>query len=182
VETSEERELQDRVAIPIGAMNVLDDLLHQMEEIVTTARSMPLSTSAIVHRKDLLDIIETLKRSIPEEIARARSTLRDADEILDRAKREGLRILEQAKLERERLVMKTEVVEAATREADRLMARAESHAKRIRSEAERYVEGKLANFEIVLQKTLAAVERGRARLEGRREADRLAPEELGDDA
>ncbi|MCA1831332.1 MAG: hypothetical protein LC750_01040 [Actinobacteria bacterium] len=180
METSEEQYLQEPVAV--GTMSVLEDLLHQLEDIVTSARSMPLSTSAIVHRQDLLEIIETLKRSLPEEVARARTIIRDAEEVLDRAKKEGLRILEQAKVERERLVSKTEVVEAATREAERLMAQAEMHSRKIRGEAERYVEGKLANFEIVLQKTLAAVERGRARLEGRREADVLSPEELGEEA
>jgi F0F1-type ATP synthase membrane subunit b/b' len=173
--------VQDPVAINVGAMSVLEDLLHQLEEIVTTARSMPLSTSAIVSRQDLLDLIETLKRSLPEEIAHARTILHDAQEVVARAKKDGIKIIEQAKVERERMVSKTEVVEAATREADRLMSQAESHSKRIRGEAERYVEGKLANFEIVLQKTLAAVERGRARLEGRREADVLSPEEISEE-
>jgi hypothetical protein len=37
-------------------------------------------------------------------------------------------------------------------------------------EAEDYVDAKLANFEIVLQKTLAAVARGRESLRGRLEA------------
>lgn len=173
----EEQAVQEQV-IQVGSLSVIDDLIHQIEDIVQTARSMPLSASAIVHRQDLIDLIETLKRSMPEELARGRTILRDAEEVIQRAKQEGIRIIEQAKAERERLVMKTEVVEAATREAERMLAQAEMHARKIRGEAERYVEGKLATFEIVLQKTLAAVERGRARLEGRREADQLSPEDL----
>ena len=58
-----------------------------------------------------------------------------------------------ARQERERLLSKTEIVQAAAREADRLVAEAESTSKRIRAEAEVYVESKLANFEVVLQKT-----------------------------
>lgn len=171
----EDQAIQEPVAIPVGAMSVLEDIIHQMEEIVHTARSMPLSSSALVNRQDVLDLIETLKRSLPEEIARARTILRDAEEVAQRGRQEAVRIISEAKAERERLVSKTEVVEMATREAERTLAQAEAHAKRIRNEAERYVEGKLATFEVVLQKTLAAVERGRARLEGRGQADDLAP-------
>ena len=59
-----------------------------------------------------------------------------------------------------------------------MVAEAEAVSRRIKAEAESYVEGKLATFEVVLQKTLAAVERGRARLGGRLEQDELSSEEL----
>jgi cell division septum initiation protein DivIVA len=167
-------------AIPITTISVLEDLLHQLEEIVQTARGMPLSSSVLVHRQDVVDIIETLKRSLPDELARARTILHEADDVVDRARGEGRRMIEMAKAERDRMVGKTEVVEAATREAERIIAQAEMHARRIRAEAEQYVESKLATFEIMLQKTLQTVERGRARLEGRREADVLAPEDADD--
>jgi hypothetical protein len=44
----------------------------------------------------------------------------------------------------------------------------------MRLEAEDYVDAKLANFEVVLNKTLTAVERGRERLRGRLDVDDLA--------
>ena len=59
-----------------------------------------------------------------------------------------------------------------------MIAEAEAVSRRIKAEAESYVEGKLATFEVVLQKTLAAVERGRARLGGRLEQDELSTDEL----
>lgn len=157
----------------IGSMTVLEDLLHQLDDIVRSAKSMPLSASVIVNKRDVLDIVETLKRSLPEELARARSILHDADAVLDRAREEGQKVLERAKAERQQLVSKTEIVQTADREAVIVRADADAYARRIRSDAERYVESKLANFEVMLQKTLQVVERGRARLEGREEADRL---------
>lgn len=169
------------IAIPVTAMSVLEDLLHQLEEIVHSARGVPLSSSVMVNRQDVTDIIETLKRSLPDELTRAREILRDVDSVMDRARQEGRRMIEQAKVERDRLVSKTEVVEAATREAERIIAQAEMHARRIRGEAEHYVENKLATFEVMLQQTMRSVERGRARLEGRREADELAPQDQLED-
>ena len=154
-----------------------ESLIDRIAELVRDARSMPLSSSALVNRQELLDMIESLRGSLPTEITRARSILRDGQDVLERAGEEAQRVLERARQERERLLSKTEIVQAAAREADRLIAEAESTAKRIRAESEAYVESKLANFEVVLQKTLQAVERGRQRLAGRLEADDLAPDE-----
>lgn len=154
-----------------------DTLIERLSELIREARSMPLSSSALVNRQEVLELVEQLRASLPSEITRARSILADGQEVLERAGTEAQRVLERARQERERLLSKTEIVQAAAREADRLVAEAESTARRIRSEAEAYVEGKLANFEVVLQKTLQAVERGRKRLAGSLEADELAPEE-----
>jgi hypothetical protein len=165
-------------AIPIGQMSVLEDLVRQLEESVRSARNMPLSSSALVDRKEILDLIELLKRSIPEEIARARAIIRDRDEVVERARTQAERVLERAQTEREQQLSKTEIVQAASREADRMVAESEAVSRRIKAEAESYVESKLATFEVVLQKTLAAVERGRARLGGRLEQDELSSEEL----
>lgn len=154
-----------------------ETLIERLAEIVADARSMPLSSSALVNRQEVLDLIELLRRSLPAEITRARSILQDGEEVLERAGHEAQRVLERARQERERLLSKTEIVQAAAREADRLVAEAESTSKRIRAEAEVYVESKLANFEVVLQKTLQAVERGRQRLAGRLEADELSTDE-----
>ena len=164
--------------IPIGQMSVLEDLVRQIEELVKSARTMPLSSSALVDRKEILDLIELLKRSIPEEIARARAVIRDRDEVVERARTQAERVLERAQTEREQQLSKTEIVQAASREADRMVAEAEAVSRRIKAEAESYVEGKLATFEVVLQKTLAAVERGRARLGGRLEQEELSTDEL----
>ena len=43
----------------------------------------------------------------------------------------------------------------------------------MRQEVDDYVDAKLANFEIVLNKTLAAVQRGREKLQGRGEMEQL---------
>jgi hypothetical protein len=161
-----------------GQMSVLEDLVRQLEEVVTSARNMPLSSSALVDRQEVLEIVHLLKRSIPEEMGRARSVIRDRDELMERAHAQADRLLERAQSEREHLLSKTEIVSAASREADHMVAEAETVSRRIKSEAEEYVEGKLATFEVVLQKTLAAVERGRQRLAGRLEHDELSSDEV----
>ena len=58
---------------------------------------------------------------------------------------------------------------------------ADLQAARTRGEVDDYVDARLANFEVVLQKTLATVARGRARLAGRHEQDSLTAGAAGDD-
>jgi hypothetical protein len=41
----------------------------------------------------------------------------------------------------------------------------------MRAEIDDYVDGKLANFEVVLHKTLQAVEKGRAKINGRHDLE-----------
>ena len=75
------------------------------------------------------------------------------------------------------MVATTDVVAAAQAEADALREQAREAAEAMRIEVEDYVDAKLANFEIVLGKTLEAVERGRQKLAGRHELDALREDE-----
>ena len=68
------------------------------------------------------------------------------------------------------------VVQAQT-EAERIIEEARYQADAMRMEVEDYVDAKLANFEIVLNKTLSAVARGREKLSGRHELDDLADQD-----
>ena len=94
--------------------------------------------------------------------------------MLANARAEAESILEQARSERENLLSSTEIVGAARNEADRIRDEAREDARRLRLEADDYVDAQLAKFEILLQKTLATVERGRENLRGRLGADALA--------
>ena len=141
--------------------------LTQLELLVAEAKAVPLSASVMVNRGEIDGLVTELREALPEEIKRARWILKERDEVLDKAQREAETILEDARAERERLVSRTDVVQAANREADRIVEDAEEQARQLRLEAEDYVDAKLANFEVVLNKTLAAVERGREKLRGR---------------
>ena len=53
----------------------------------------------------------------------------------------------------------------ATTEADRVVTEAEERAREMRTEAEDYVDRKLAAFEVVLDRTMQTVQKGRERLQ-----------------
>ena len=67
-----------------------------------------------------------------------------------------------------RLVSETEVYAQAQQEAARVRVRGPRRRGVDAQEVDDYVDGKLATFEITLNKTLSAVSRGRERLRGTR--------------
>jgi len=161
-------------------MSALHDKLDEIVGLVENARAMPMSASCIVNRGELLALLDELREQLPAEIAEAASVLRTREEVLDEGRAEADRIIEEAKRERARLVAKTEVVRTATDEAERIVVEAQAESERMRDEVDEYVDTKLANFEVVLGKTLTAVERGREKLRGRHPLDELR--ESRDDA
>lgn len=143
------------------------DLITRIEELQTMiedAKAVPLSSSAVVNRDEVLELVAQLKAEVPDEIRQARWMSRDRDELLARARKEAERIIAEAREGRDRLLSRTEIVHAAQREGERIVDDAKERAAKIRLEAEDYVDQKLAAFEILLNKTLATVARGREQL------------------
>lgn len=147
-------------------MDVLEELEAVMEEI-RTAKPVPFSASAMVNKQQLLDRLEGIKQTVPEELKQARWIMRDREELLSRTQTDLEKMVADATEERDRMVSRTEIVGTANREADKIIEEAKARAREIRMEAEDYVDAKLANFEVVLQKTLGAVTKGRESLRGR---------------
>ena len=147
--------------------------LQQIEELVRTAKSMPLSSSVLLNQQEVLEILEAAQGELPEEIKRARWVVKDREELLAKARRDGEAIVHQAQEERVRLLSREQVVKSAQAESERLLEEAREMARQIRLEAEDYVDAKLAQFEIVLERTLGElqksigqVRRGRDKLRG----------------
>ena len=166
----------------VEAPGRVEDVLDRLDEMLDEARAMPLSASVLVNRAEATARLREVRELLPDELAQARWVVRERDDVLGRAAEDASRMLEEARTESARLISEQHVVRAAEDEAARIRAAAEETARLMRLEAEDYVDAKLANFEVVLQKTLGAVERGRERLRGRLDADELAEADLLDDA
>jgi F0F1-type ATP synthase membrane subunit b/b' len=154
--------------------------LDELMTLVDSARAMPMSASCIVNRTEVLERIEELRKMLPGELTTAQQILDDRGAVIAEGRAEAERIVAEAAAERARLVSKAEVVREATREADALVSAARADAERMRVEIDDYVDTKLANFEVVLHKTLQAVEKGRAKISGRHEFGALAGADLED--
>jgi cell division septum initiation protein DivIVA len=128
--------------------------LAQLEQIVQDAKSMPLSSSVLISRDEVLEILHEMQESLPEEIKQARWVVKDREELLVKARAEGDRIIEQAHEDQRRMSMKDAVAKRAQEESARMLQEAEDTTVGMRREAEDYVDAKLAAFEIALRKIL----------------------------
>jgi vacuolar-type H+-ATPase subunit H len=147
--------------------------LDRITEMVESAKSMPLSASVLVNKSEMLALLDELRAGLPDELREAQWVIKDREDVIDAGRKEAERIVADARTEATRLVSRTEIVQSATKEAERLLDEAKETARQMRLDAEDYVDAKLANFEVVLHKTLGAVERGRDKLRGRHELEEL---------
>lgn len=166
----------------------VDEVIARLRSTVENARSMPMSSSAVINRSEVLDLIGRLEAELPAQPPPAEAGLGaagggggagagagegngDGDSSTSEAHTSAERIVAAAKEERDRLVSEAEIFAAARREADRVREEAASEAEALRKDTDDYVDRRLANFEITLTKILEAVSRGRTRLRDRSELD-----------
>ncbi|WP_425556272.1 cell division initiation protein [Kitasatospora nipponensis] len=144
----------------------MQNRVDEIIAVVENARAMPMSASCVVNRAELVALLQALRADLPAELAQAQSVMADHEQVVADARGEADRIIQGAHAERGSLISDTEVVRRAQAEADRLLAEAREDVSVKRQEADDYVDSKLANFEVVLTKTLGAVGRGRDKLRG----------------
>jgi F0F1-type ATP synthase membrane subunit b/b' len=141
-------------------------LLRRVMDVINNARPMPLSSSHLLNNKDeVIELLEDALGRLPDELRQARWLLKEREEFLARTQREADEIIEVARTQAARMVQKTEIVREAQLFAQRTVDKATEEASRLRNEAEDYCDQKLAQFEIVLQRTLKTVHVGREKLQ-----------------
>ncbi|SCK34053.1 ATP synthase F0 subunit B [Streptomyces sp. WMMB 322] len=161
------------------------DVQQKLDEIVTavdSARAMPMSASCVVNRAELLAMLEEVRQALPGSLAQAEELLGGREQMVAEAQAEAQRIIESGHAERGSLVSGTEIVRQAQAEAEQVLTQARQEAAEIRAEADDYVDSKLANFEVVLSKTIGSVERGREKLLGSGPGSEEWNEEYAEDA
>ncbi|SCD45613.1 H+-ATPase subunit H [Streptomyces sp. SolWspMP-sol7th] len=140
--------------------------LDEIVEVVNAARSMPMSASCVINRADLLAMLEEVREALPGSLAQAQELIGERERMVGEARAEAERIIRGAHDERGSLVADTAVARQSQGEADRILNEARREAAEVKADADDYVDSKLANFEVVLTKTLGSVGRGREKLLG----------------
>ena len=159
-----------------------EELILQVRDHIDTARSVPMSASVMVNRDELVGLLEDAVSALPEEIRQARWLLKEREEFLAKARREAEDIIDAGRQQAQRMVEKTEVVREANLHARRIVDDAEKTSRDLKHEAEDYIDQKLASFEVVLERTMAAVAKGRERLQVVIPATEIEIEEQSEEA
>jgi cell division septum initiation protein DivIVA len=148
-----------------------ESLLREAIDIVSSAKAMPLSSSVLISREEVLGVLDEALAALPEELKRARWMLQDLDAMTEQRRREADALLDEVRAEAARLVSRTEIARQAKAHAERVVADAEERGRAILHEAEDFCDQRLAQMEIVLDRLQKTVQSGRARLRPRIEPD-----------
>ena len=149
-------------------------LIDKLDDLVHNAKTDSADRSVRVDKEEIYDILDQMRATIPEEIKQARWIVKERQEMLAEAKKEAERIIKEARERQERLVGEEEVTKQAERAAEDIVEDARAREREIRLGAEDYADEILNTLEVNLSKFIAAVQRGRERLQGKDE-----PAEVG---
>jgi hypothetical protein len=142
--------------------------------IVEEARGVPLSASCVVHRGEMLEILEGARDLLPADLSGAEDIITQRDHIIEEGRVSAESMVATAREDVARMVEQTSIVQAARDEAQRILDEARDTAEEERREVEAYIDGRLATLEVILNKTMEAVARGRESLEGADDKDILS--------
>ena len=147
--------------------------------MVEEARGVPLSASCVVHRGEMLEILDEARAALPTDLEDAEAIISSRDSIIEDGRISADALVANAREEVARMVEQTSIVQAARDEAKKILDDARTIAEEERAQVEEYIDGRLATLEVILNKTMDAVARGRDRLAGANDKDVLS--QLADD-
>lgn len=139
------------------------DILHlvdRLEELFNESRSIPFTHSVIVDEDRMLDIIDQMRVSIPDEIKKAQQIIAQKDRLMAQANEESKRTLDLAREKGEQIVERDNIVQAAQTRAEQILAQVREEANQTRREADEYVVDTLHDFEVQLERILNQVRNG----------------------
>ena len=116
--------------------------LDQIEDLVESARSIPLSASIMVNKAEILDLLDQAREALPEDLVAADAVVADADAVLVRADSAAEQAIAEANT---RASSTLEAVSAAREEAERTTSRADAEAEATLAQARADAEAALAD-------------------------------------
>ena len=142
-------------------------LLDQLEEVLGAGSRVPLTSRTLVDEQEILDILDQIRVSIPDELKAAKRLTQDRDQVIADAHAEAERTLRVADAQAAERVGDHNVVRSAERRAADIEDRALRQAGEIRREADEYAYRVLQKLREQIASVAATVERGISELEAR---------------
>lgn len=108
-------------------MTVLE-LLEELEDIVDTASSVPLTGKIMVDGNEILEIVNDIRNTLPEDVKQAHWLKGEQNRILEDAKKEYQKLVVEAKKQADFLVDNNAITLKARKHADQIEKEAEEYA------------------------------------------------------
>jgi nitrogen-specific signal transduction histidine kinase len=149
------------------------DILHlvdRLEELFNESRPFPFTHLIIVDEDRMLDLIDQMRVSIPEEIKKSQQVLVQRDRILAQAQEEANRTINLAREKSEELLNQDPTVQAAQDRATQILAKAKDDAEVSKRDSDDYVLDTLRRLELEMDRIQTQVRNGITALESEKQA------------
>ncbi|HAD05738.1 MAG TPA: hypothetical protein DCE76_01105 [Anaerolineaceae bacterium] len=159
------------------------DILHlvdRLEELFNESRPIWFTHSVMVDEDRMLDLIDQMRVSIPEEIKKAQQILAQRDRILAQAQEEANRTIQLAREKAEQMIERDAIIQAAHARAEQIIQQARLETESTKRDADEYVLESLSRLEVELEKMLNQVRNGVRALQSERQ-QAMAPTPLQTD-
>src|SRR6266568_5189319 len=147
-------------------------LVDRLENLIAGSRRMPLVNQIMIKESDILNIVDQLRTTIPDEIKIARRIIQDKERILAQAQADASTLLARAQEESERAIKREGLLQAAGERSQEIVREAQEQAERLKDDADAYVgetlralRDHLASIEISVGRTILSIEKGLDSLE-----------------
>lgn len=127
-------------------MKVLE-LLDEIEEIVDTSTSFPLTGKIMVDAEEILEIVKEIRVELPDEIQQAQWIKDERQRILEEARKEYETVITDAKRQAEVMIENDDIVVQSKMRADEIMRIAEENCKQLKLNTFDYIDSILFNFQ-----------------------------------
>jgi len=161
----------------------LYETVDELTTVIENARSVPMSGSCMVPRDHLLDLLDELRESLPEEVQQAGAIVEQRTEILQQAQAEAERLTGRTRSETEQVIgsarrQRDELIGTARRQRDEILGAAQDQADELLAQAEAEAEALVAEGRRRRDQLIAEGEARHAELvaAGQDEHDRLVTE------
>ena len=119
----------------------LYETVDELTTVIENARSVPMSGSCMVPRDHLLDLLDDLRESLPEDVQAAGAIVEQRTEILSQAQAEAERLTGRTRGESEQILstarrQRDDLLGTARRQRDELLAQAQAEAEDLLADAE----------------------------------------------
>ncbi len=138
----------------------IQHLVDRLEELFNESRPIWFTHSVLVDEDRILDLIDQMRVSIPEEVKKAQQLLAQRDRILAQAQEEANRTLSLAREKSDQFVERDSIVSASQARAEQIIEQARAEAEATKRDADDYVMETLTKLELELDRNLTQVRNG----------------------
>lgn len=140
------------------------ELVEMLYEMIDEAKSMPLSSEkCIIERDKALDLLDDIKAQFPMELSEAKKLIAARADYIEKAKREGETIRQQAEAEAKRMLAADELTVRAKQKYNEMLHQAEERSRELRRAANEYCEDVMRRTEEAISEAHTELKNARTR-------------------